>query len=310
MSNYKFNVVEEKRIDVILDSDVKNEADDQFALTHAILTPKFRLHGIIASHFGHDRIKDSMEASWQELCKIIEYTESAERVKIVKGAPTYLRKPEKGFFGKVEPIETEASELIIKTAHSLPVGRKLYIGVLGPLTNVASALLLDPSIEEKLIVIWNGGGLYPEGGPEFNLVNDIVAANIVFSSSVELWQIPTKTYAVPRVSLAEMQLKVRPCGRIGRFLFDEVLAFFDEMRNSGGWPMAESLDICDETVIALLMEEHRYCYRLIKAPYIGDDMFYRGSGENRTIRVYDEVDGRYVLEDLFAKLKINFPEEA
>ena len=74
--------------------------------------------------------------------------------------------------------------------------------------------------------------------------------------------------------------------------------------------MAESLDICDETVIALLMEEHRYCYRLIKAPYIGDDMFYRGSGENRTIRVYDEVDGRYVLEDLFAKLKINFPEEA
>ncbi len=309
MLNYKFDVVEEKKIDVILDSDVKNEADDQYALTHALLTPMFRLHGIIASHFGHDRIKDSLEASWQELLKIMEYSGFAGKVKIAKGAPTYLKKAETGYFGNVEPILSDGSRLIIDTALSLPVGRKLYVGVLGPLTNVASALLHDPRIAEKLIVIWNGGGLYPDGGPEFNLVNDIVAANVVFSSKVELWQVPTKTYAVPRVSLAELQLKVRPCGRIGRFLFEQTLEFFEEMKNSGGWPRPESIDICDETVIALLMEEHRYCYKLVRAPYIGDDMFYRGSGENRTIKVFDEIDGRYVLEDLFAKLRINYPEE-
>ncbi len=309
MLNYRFNVVEEKKIDVILDSDVKNEADDQYAITHALLTPMFRLHGIIASHFGHDRIKDSLEASWKELDELLDCSGFKGKVKAVKGAATYLKKAETGFFGRIDPIPSDASSLIIETARSLPLGRKLYIGVLGPLTNVASALLIDPDIEEKLIVIWNGGGLYPEGGPEFNLVNDIAAANIVFSSKVELWQVPTKTYAYPRTSLAELQVKVEPHGRIGRFLFSHTLEFFEEMKNSGGWPRPESLDICDETVIALLMEEHRYCYKLVKAPYIGDDMYYRGSGENRTIRVYDEIDGRFILEDLFAKLKINYPEE-
>ena len=306
MGKYEFTVVEEKKIDVIIDSDVKNEADDQYAITHALLTPMFRLHGVIASHFGHDRIKDSLEASWQELLKVVKYAGFEGKVKTVKGAPTMLKKGEKGYFSKIEPLDSDGARLIIDTALSLPVGRKLYIGVLGPLTNVASALLLEPRIENKISVIWNGGGLYPDGGPEFNLVNDIVAANVVFSSKVELSQVPTKTYGLPRVSLAELQTKVLPYGEIGNFLFHMTLDFFEEMKNEATWPRPESLDICDETVIALLMEEHRYCYTLHKAPFIGDDMFYRGSDENRPIKVFDEIDARYVLEDLFAKLKINY----
>lgn len=33
--NYLFHVPEQKRIKVILDSDVRNEVDDQFAIMHA-----------------------------------------------------------------------------------------------------------------------------------------------------------------------------------------------------------------------------------------------------------------------------------
>jgi hypothetical protein len=41
-----------KRIRVIVNTDAKNEADDQYAIVHAILTPMFELHGIIPAHFG------------------------------------------------------------------------------------------------------------------------------------------------------------------------------------------------------------------------------------------------------------------
>ena len=40
---YNFNIPESKKIRVILDTDLKNEVDDQFAMVHAILTEFFRL---------------------------------------------------------------------------------------------------------------------------------------------------------------------------------------------------------------------------------------------------------------------------
>lgn len=307
MSKYLFDVVPTKKINLILDTDTKNEADDQFAIVHALLTPMFNIKGIIASHFGHDRIQNSLDASYEELDRVLTYSGFKGKVPAVKGAPTMLSKENDiGFFSRLRPIESEGSQLILDTVSKLPPNEKLYIGVLGPLTNVATALILKPEIASRLIIVWNGGGLYPEGGPEFNLVNDINAANHVMSSTAEVWQIPTKTYATPRMSLAEMQLKIRPCGEIGRYLFEQTLEFFEIMKDAAGWPLPESLDICDETIIGVLMEPHKYCYRYIQAPYITNEMYYRENSLNRPIRVYDELDGRYILEDMIAKLQINY----
>ncbi len=304
--NYDFYVPQEKRIKVILDSDVRNEVDDQFAIMHALMTPKFDVRGVIATHFGHDRIRESMEASYDELVKTLEAADLLGKVRIAKGSETAIDPGMTGYFGDMKPYDNDGVRLIIDEARALAPGEKLYVGVLGPMTDIACALMLAPEITEKLIIVWNGGNIYPNGGMEFNLVNDIAAANYVFSSAVEIWQIPTKVYAKPRCGLAELQLKVRPCGKIGRFLFDEVMDFFELMKKYPSWPKAESLDICDLTVIGLMLEEHAYSYTWRQAPYIGSDMFYRENHENRPIRVYEDIDGRYILEDFFAKLMINY----
>lgn len=306
MGPYKFTVVESKRKKLILDTDTKNEADDQYAIVDALLTPMFDIKGIIASHFGHDRIKDSLEASYQELVRVLHYSGFEGKVNAVKGAPTWLNKNGPGFFSEVMPIDSDGAQMIIKESMAMPAGEKLYIGVLGPLTNVASALLIEPRIADKIVVIWNGGAMYPDGGPEFNLVNDINAANCLMSSQVEIWQIPTKVYAEPRVSLSELQYKVEPCGEIGAYLFQQTLEFLDEMKDHPQWPLPESLDICDLTVIGLLMEEHRYCYTYEKAPFITPEMYYKPLPGNRPIRVYREINARYILEDFFCKMAINY----
>lgn len=49
--HYHFDVPEDKKVRVVVDTDAKNEADDQFAIVQAILTPKFRLEGIVAAHY-------------------------------------------------------------------------------------------------------------------------------------------------------------------------------------------------------------------------------------------------------------------
>ena len=71
--NYLFHVPVQKRIKVILDSDVRNEVDDQFAIMHALMTPKFDVRGVIAAHFGHDRIQNSMEARNEELKQVLRH---------------------------------------------------------------------------------------------------------------------------------------------------------------------------------------------------------------------------------------------
>ena len=38
--NYDFEVPEQKKIRMIVHTDCKNEADDQFALAHHLMTPK------------------------------------------------------------------------------------------------------------------------------------------------------------------------------------------------------------------------------------------------------------------------------
>ena len=39
------------QIRVVVCSDVKNEADDPFAVAHHLLTPSFDVRGVIATHF-------------------------------------------------------------------------------------------------------------------------------------------------------------------------------------------------------------------------------------------------------------------
>ena len=97
--NYDFYVPQEKRIKVILDSDVRNEVDDQFAIMHALMTPKFDVRGVIATHFGHDRIRESMEASYDELVKTLEAADLLGKVRIAKGSETAIDPGMTGYFG-------------------------------------------------------------------------------------------------------------------------------------------------------------------------------------------------------------------
>src|SRR5207253_6745752 len=55
-----------KKARVILNTDAKNEADDQYAIVHAILTPSFDLTGIIPAHFGPHRSATSQQDSQEE----------------------------------------------------------------------------------------------------------------------------------------------------------------------------------------------------------------------------------------------------
>lgn len=305
--NYAFHVPAQKKLRYLVHTDCKNEADDQFTLAHILMTDKLDVRGIIAGHFdeanyGRCPEHQTAQASLDEIHKILDLMDLAGKFPVLKGAET-------GIADEQTPIVTEAARFIVEEAMR-DDPRPLYIGMQGAITDLACAILMEPRICERMTCIWIGGADYPEGGFEFNLMSDINAANVVFSSSMPLWQVPIGTYKQFAVSLAELQSRVLPYGSIGRYLFSQMAELNDSLASQPDWPHGETWCLGDEGVICALLEdrERRGGYTEIPAPRIGSDMRYLPGDPGRKIRVYRTMDVRLDLEDLYAKLRINFPE--
>ena len=206
----------EKRTRVIIDTDAKNEADDQFAIVHALLTPSFELHGLVPAHFGSAKSATSLQDSHDEVMLLLRLMELEGRVRVADGAAAAL--PDES-----TPAPSPGAELIVAEALK-DDPRPLHVAFLGPLTDMANALLLAPEIARRDVrVIWIGGGPWPVGGREYNLSNDIAAANVVARSGIELWQIPMPVYRRMAVSYAELHERVAGQGALGRYLVEQLI---------------------------------------------------------------------------------------
>lgn len=295
-SDYKFHVPFEKQVRVITDTDAKNEADDQFAIVQTLLSPKLDNVGFIAAHYG-TRHADAMERSYRELETIFDKMGFDKEGMLYHGAPHAI--PDLH-----TPIVSEGAQLIIREAMK-DDPRPLYITFLGPLTDMACALLMEPKIANRCTVIWIGGGPYPHGGIEFNQDNDIDAVNVVFRSKVPVWQVPKNVYELMAVSLAELEYRVRPCGAIGEYLCDQLdqHAWEDGPRQSD-FRSGETWVLGDNPTIGLLLYEHRFEFDWVNAPLVTHDSTYVPDVRNRPIRAYRRIDSRLILEDMYAKLAL------
>lgn len=304
MWNYKYVVPENKKVRVIVHTDCKNEADDQFAVAHHLMTPRFDVKGLIAGHFWKNPQSygelGTAQASFDEILKVMDLMGLKDQYPVKMGAPRALE-------DEKTPIDSEGARFIIEEAMKEDK-RPLYIACQGAVTDVASALLMKPEIADRMTVIWIGGADYPKGGFEFNLMMDVNAVNVIFSSKVPVWQIPMSLYKVMAVSLAELELKVRPCGEIGKYLFEQMVEFNQvAAKYDWAWPHGEIWGLGDQGTVAVLMEElEKVNYDMISAPRIAEDMTYIHDQGNREIRVYHTLDARLTLEDFFAKLALNF----
>jgi purine nucleosidase len=296
MLQHPFNIPDNKKIRLIINSDAKNEADDQYAIVHALLTPQFIVKGIIGAHFGEYRTTTSMQESYDEVLKLVELMHLQNDISVFKGA-------EKGMADEQTPIMSEGAELIIREALS-DDPHPLFVIFLGPITDLAAAYSKEPSIADKLTAIWVGCGPWPNGGNEYNLSNDIHAANVIFRSNIPLWIVPQNVYSSIKVSISELLVKVKPYGDIGNYLYQQLVEF--NLGPWAGWTRGEMWSMGDSTAIALLMDEHGFEFELKPAPRITEEMRYVHVQQERLIRWYHSIDSRFTLEDMFAKLQIHY----
>lgn len=173
-------------IDMVLDTDAYNEIDDQFAISYAMkATEKLNLKAIYAAPFHNHRSNgpaDGMEKSYQEILKLLRLAE--REYPVFRGSTTYLPHEE-------TPVISDAAKDLAERAMQYTAEKPLYVAALGAITNVASALLLQPEIADRMVLVWLGcHALEWHDNHEFNCMQDVAAARMVFGSGVPLVMLP------------------------------------------------------------------------------------------------------------------------
>jgi len=305
------------RYNVILDNDFCGDPDGLFQLVHHLLSSSCDIRGIIGAHhngFSFDRTlqgADDAEKSVNAVNKVLDVMGMKGQFKVVPGASVAMTDVEK-------PIESEGARLIVEEALKASPRQPLYVCVGGSLTDIASAYLMNPEIGKNIVLVWIGGQEYQETGaivppgysmPEYNLNLSIPAARVIFNQSdITLWQIPRDVYRQCMYSMAELDLKVRPYGKVGEYLYQSIANI---MGGRPGRSMGETYILGDSPLVLMtaLMSNFETDpasshYQYVTIPTIAEDGSYRYNHAGRQIRVYDRIDTRLMFADMEAKLAL------
>lgn len=207
---------ERPRVAMVLDTDTYNEIDDQFALVYAAIAEPLELKAVYAAPFANDRSSgpaDGMEKSYEEILRVLDFLEYPSEGLVYRGSTAFMTSSK-------EPVDSEAARHLVELAGTIQAPERLYVVAIGAITNVASALLLEPAIKDRIAVVWLGGHPpYWEHNWEFNLQQDPHAAQVVLDSGVPFIHVPCKNVAEHvKTSVPELRQMLRGTGRIGEYL--------------------------------------------------------------------------------------------
>jgi len=287
----------EGKVRMVLDTDTYNEIDDQFALCYALLSKeKLQMEAVYAAPYFNSRSTgpgDGMEKSYQEIIRLLKLLGRSQEGFAFKGSDRYLEDESK-------PIRSDAALDLVKKALASPPDDPLYVVTVGCITNIASALLIEPKIIEKIVIVWLGGNsLYWPHQREFNLMQDVRAARVVLNSGVPLVIMPcTNVISHFHTSIPELKTYLRGKNQLSDYLLDTTIEY------SGGrepW----SKVIWDVTAVAWLVNPSWLPTNLEHSPVLTDQVTYSTDHSRHFIRMATSVNRDAVFRDLFGKISGN-----
>ncbi len=287
-------------VDVVLDTDAFNEIDDQFAIAYLLGSQeKLNLQAIYAAPFYNEKSsgpKDGMEKSYEEVLKLLDLAEASHLKSLVYRGSEQFLKDEK------TPAVSPAAQDLAQRAMNYTVEKPLYVVAIGAITNVASALLLNPAIAERMVLVWLGGNAHHSNDePEFNMKQDIAAARVVMGSGVPFVQLPCSGVVTEfRISGPELDCWLVGKNPLADYLAKNTIAEAESYAKGKPWTRV----IWDVTAVAWLLNENDRFMRSRKIPVHLPDY------NNQYEEIPQEVQMEYVyqikrdelMEDLIGKL--------
>lgn len=334
------------KLKIVIDSDAFNEVDDQFAIAWALKsTNRVCVEAIYAVPFSHQTFSqltvsnqlkpmlkgmvenakgtaEGMEQSYQEILNLCNLLNIDVKQKVFRGSPDFLQ-------DKYQPVESEAARDLINRV--MQSNELIYVIAIGALTNIASAILMEPSIVNNMVVIWLGGQPLEFGhGIEFNMMEDVLATQVVFDSRVPLVMIPCMNVASHlSVSREELELNLKGKSKVGSYLSDIVTQNFgakemynfmipfyrhtylkdcddyeeEDIKMFSSGDVAWSRIIWDISAIAYLLNPNWVLTKVVPTPILRADLSYEIDVNRHPMRVATYAFRDTIFGNLFASLR-------
>lgn len=270
---------------IIIDTDAKNEIDDQYAITYAVLSEEIEIAGFTAAHYAKKR---SMEKSYDEILHVLKLLGKENQYPVLRGAGYALK-------DKNTPVDSPAARFIIEEALNISEGPLCVISI-GAITNLASAYLIRPEIKEKIKAFWLAGRRWPEGGFFFNDENDILAAQIIFDSDIDLTLVPVSRPAGRLKIYRGDKPRIKGNGEIGDYLWRLFI-----MRRFG-----LPKPVYDVAAVAALKSPEWCTIETAPRPVFLRNGKYAHSKTTGEIRVVTDINVKKIREDFFSLLNSGF----
>jgi inosine-uridine nucleoside N-ribohydrolase len=284
------------KVRIVLDTDTYNEIDDQFALVYAYLSPeRIQLEAVYAAPYFNNRSAsagDGMEKSYQEILRLLKLLGKSPEGFAFRGSDRYLEDVSK-------PIRSEAALDLVKKAMASSPDDPLYVVPVGCITNIASAILIEPKIIENIVVVWLGGNdLNWPHQREFNLMQDVKAAQVVLNSGVPMVIMPCRPVVSHfHTTIPEMELYMKGKNKLAEYLLNTTIEY------SGGSDTWSKV-IWDVTAVAWLVNPAWIPTNLVHSPILTDQVTYSTDQSRHFIKMATSVNRDAIFRDLFRKIAV------
>ena len=334
---------------LVIDTDTKNEIDDQFAIAWALLSQdRFEIEGMYAAPFSfrhhrkpllkaydaleqeyndekvvyagsyHDWAQalkkagtdprqlpfvhpdEGMELSYEEIVRIYELLEEDPAGKVFRGSTDYLKTT-------IQPQRSEAVDHLIERAMASDDKRPLYVAAIAAATNIAAALLIEPRIAERIVVLWTSA--FPSLSNQcnrlsLNFMQDLPASRLIFDSGVPHVYLPGFYIGEQlKISLPDMERWVKGRGKIGNYLHH--LYTNNPIYHQRGITdyVGRTWIMWDLINIAWLLNPEWVPSELMPSPKVNDAMYWEQENGRHLMREAVGINRDAIFRDFFQKLE-------
>ena len=159
--------------DVILTTDCGAEIDDQFAIAYLSLVPEIHIRGIVTTHAPN--LPKQAQSSAECAKDVLAHLDAGPSPPIFAGSDGPLS-------GRM-PRKNAGVDFIVDGSQRYSAKNRLVIVTIGASTDVASALLTDPKLADRVEILTMGFDSWPKGGDPWNIKNDPLAYQVILDSA-------------------------------------------------------------------------------------------------------------------------------
>jgi inosine-uridine nucleoside N-ribohydrolase len=165
-------------VPVILSTDIGNEIDDQWAIAYMMINPDFQVLGVMSEHAPSIPDPAGYHSYLMLRDEIENHLGMRVHPPIFAGADVALK-------NQSTPIMNDAVRFLIDESQTYSAQNRLTIVTIGAATDVASAIIADPTIINRIRVVAMAF-TSQTNAEEYNVQNDVVAWQVLLQSGVPL----------------------------------------------------------------------------------------------------------------------------